>query len=141
MTIADLAYQHALDRLSKIGFDALSGQERDIATLWHVEARVNNSGFIRYYSSHGGDLAFNAPEALTRIGALEKASIVRSVNALFGPSGPSRDRKERVAVIKTLSAESIAAIDDMEQRFCQDSEDIDALVERYASKVNRLTSA
>jgi len=126
MANADLAYQHALDRLSAVGFDSLAERERDLATLWYVEAQVNNGGFVHYYSGPAGDLAFHAPDALARLGATEKADIVRAANSLFGPSGPSRDRKERQAVLKTLSA---AAFDLLEKRYYDDPADVDALVE------------
>lgn len=134
MAIADLAYQHAMDRLAAVGFDALSEQERDFATLWQLEARVNNGGFMHYYSGAAGDLAFHAPAALARVGATEKAAIVRTANALFGPGGPPRDRQERLAAIKTLSPQALTTIDELEERYYQDPADVDELVERIAEK-------
>jgi len=131
MKNADLLYQHALNRLASTGFDALSAQEGDLATLWHLEAGITNGGLAHYYSGRGGDLAFHAPEALGRIGATEKADIVRAANALFGVSGPSRDRSQRLAALKTLSAESRASLDTLEDRYLQDGEDVDELVERW----------
>src|SRR5690242_208133 len=100
MAIADLAYQHALDRLAAVGFHALTQQERDFAAIWQVEARVINEGLVHYYADAAGDLAFHAPEALARVGATEKASILRTANALFGPGGPPRDRQERRTAVK-----------------------------------------
>lgn len=129
MANADLAYQHALDRHSAAGFGSLSEWERDLVVLWQVEAEVTNGGFVHYYSGSSGDLAFHAPEALARVGATEKAAIVRAANALFGSAGPPRDRKERLTTIKALNAQSLAAIDDLEQRFYQDPVDVDELVE------------
>lgn len=111
----------------------MTERERDIATLWQVEAEVTNGGFVRYYSGARGDLAAHAPEALARIGAAEKAAIVRAANALFGPSGPPRDRVERQAVLKTLGAGSLAAIDELEDRYIADPVDVDELVERLTS--------
>ena len=133
MANADLAYQHALDRLLAVGYDALSDQERDLATLWQVEAEVNNGGFLHYYSGSAGDLAFHAPQALARVGATGKAAIVGTANALFGPVGPPRNRKERLAIIKGLSAEALIAIDDLEKSYYDDSADVDELVENYVA--------
>lgn len=134
MAIADLAYQRALDRLAAAGFDALTEQERDLAALWRVEAEVTNGGFAQYYAKPSGDLAFHAPEALTRLGATEKAAIVSAANALFGPDGPSRDREKRRVALKTFSAEAIAFFDVLEKRYFEDPVDVDELVERCVNR-------
>jgi hypothetical protein len=136
MSNADLAYQHALDRLSAVGFAALPERERDLAALWQVEAEVTNGGFVHYYSSAAGDTAFHAPEALARVGAMGKAAIVRTANALFGPAGPPSDRKERLAAVKALSAQDLATIDDLEKRYDDDPIDVDELVEGFAGQGN-----
>jgi hypothetical protein len=134
MAIADLAYQHALDRLAAVGFDALTEQERDFAAIWQVEARVINDGLVHYYTGAAGDLAFHAPEALARVGAAGKAAIIRAANALFGPAGPPRDRKARQAAVKTLGPQALATIDELERRYSDDPVDVDELVERAAGK-------
>ena len=129
MSNADLSYQHALDRLSAVGFAALPERERDLAALWQVEAEVTNGGFVHYYSGAAGETAFHAPEALARVGAMEKAAIVRAANELFGPAGPPRDRKDRLAAIKRLTAQ-----DELENRYDRDPVDVDELVEGFAGK-------
>ena len=134
MAIVDLAYQHAMDRLAAVGFDALPEQERDLVTLWQVEAGVNNGGFVHSYTGPAGDLAFHVPDALARVGAAEKAAIVRTANALFGPAGPPRNRKERQLAIKALSPQALATIDELEKRYYQDPVDVDELVERATNK-------
>ena len=136
MPNADLAYQHALDRFAAVGFGALTERERDLAALWQVEAEVTNGGFAHYYSGASGDTAFHAPAALARVGAVEKAAIVRTANALFGPAGPPRDRKERHAAIKRLSAQDLATIDELEKRYYSDPMDVDELVERSGKSEN-----
>ena len=60
MPNVDLVYQHALDRLAAVGFTALPERERDLATLWQVEAEVTNGGFVHYYSGAAGDTALLA---------------------------------------------------------------------------------
>ena len=136
MPNADLAYQHALDRLAAVGFAALPERERDLAALWQVEAEVTNGGFVHYFSGAAGDTAFHAPEALARVGAAEKSAIVRAANALFGPAGPPRDRKERLAAVKVLSAQDLATIDDLEKRYYNDPVDVDELVEVATGKTS-----
>ncbi|MDI1247477.1 MAG: DUF4375 domain-containing protein [Lacunisphaera sp.] len=136
MANSDLAYQHALDRLAAVGIAHMTERERDIAALWQIEAEVTNGGFVRYYSSARGDLAGHAAEALARLGATEKAAIVRAANALFGPAGPPRDRQDRQAVLATLDARAHAAIDELEDRYIQDPVDVDELVERLTSRAS-----
>ena len=136
MSNADLAYQHALDRLAAVGFAALTERERDLAVLWQVEAEVINGGFVHYYSGASGDTAFHAPDALARVGAMGKSAIVCAANALFGPAGPPRDRTERLAAVRRLSAQDLATIDDLEQRYADDPVDVDELVEGFVGKGN-----
>jgi hypothetical protein len=134
MAIVDLAYQHALDRLAAVGFDALSEQERDFAAIWQVEARVINDGLVNYYTAATGDLAFHAPDALARVGAVGKAAIMRAANALFGPGGPPRDQQERQVAVKAFSPQVLATINELERRYVDDPVDVDDLVERAAGK-------
>lgn len=130
MAIADLAYQRALDRWAAVGVTALTELERDLATLWHVEADVTNGGFLHYYSRPGADLAWHAPEALARLGAAEKAAIMLAANTVFGPGGPPRDRQERRAAVAALGPAATAAFDALEERYYRDPVDVDELVER-----------
>lgn len=136
MSNADLAYQQALDRLAAVGFANMTERERDIAALWQIEAEVTNGGFVRYYSGARGDLAGHAAEALARLGATGKAAIVRSANALFGPSGPPPDRSRRQAALQALDARARAAIDELEDRYLQDPMDVDELVERLTDRAS-----
>lgn len=137
MAIADLAYQRALDRWAAVGFDALTELQRDVAALWHVEADVTNGGFEHYFSRPGADLAFHAPEALARLGASEKAAIVRASNALFGPGGPPREHAARRAALAALSPAARAGFDALEERYYHDPVDVDDLVERAVAGPGR----
>lgn len=135
MTIADLASQRALDRLSKEGFGSLSVAERDLAVIWQLEASVNNGGFLRYYEDKAGDYANYVPDALRHVGAAESASILEAANALFGYAGPSRERKARQVAAKALNAQALAELDVLEGRFFEDPDNVDELVERYVDKM------
>jgi hypothetical protein len=134
MAIADLAYQQALDRWAADGLAGLSELELDLATLWHVEADVTNGGFLHYYSRPGADLAFHAPEALARMGAAEKSAILTAANAVFGPSGPPRDREKRRAALQALAAGARSRFDELENRYYQDPVDVDELVEQAVNR-------
>ena len=68
------------------------------------------------------------------MGAVEKAAIIRTANALFGSGGPPRDRQERRAAVKALSAQVLTTINELERRYVDDPVDVDDLVERAAGK-------
>jgi hypothetical protein len=129
--IVDLAAQHAMDRLNEVGFDRLSESERILATVWQFAAGVANHGFAGYYLSHRGDLAFHAPEALRAIGANELATIAEEANAQFGPAGPSPEMKVRAEQIQLLAEESHQVFDELERRYFDAEESIDAHFEAW----------
>lgn len=130
MTTVDLAYQAALDRLATVGFAALTERERDLVVLWQVEAGVGNGGLVHYYFGLAGNHAGHAPEALTRVGAVGKAAILRAANALFGLSGPPSGHEQRRAALQALSPQVVAAMDDLDRRYGDDADDVDDLVEK-----------
>jgi hypothetical protein len=129
--IVDLAAQHAMDHLKKAGFDQLSESERILATVWQFAAGVANHGFVGYYLSHRGDLAFHAPEALRAIGANELATIAAEANAQFDEGGPSPDTKVRAEQVERLGEAVRNSFGALEQRYFAAEESIDALFEAW----------
>jgi hypothetical protein len=132
--ITDLAVQRALDRLARKGCEALSETERTVATTWLFAAGVSNTGFAGYFSGARGDLAFNGPAALRAIGAAELAAIAEEANAVFGPGGPPRDRKERRRALRALAPEARRVLDALDQRYFDCEENIDDLVEAFLAQ-------
>ena len=130
---ADLACQHAFDRLAKVGFDALTEKEKTLATVWKLEAGVENGGFAHYYSSPAGDLAFHGPVALENIGARHMAAVVAKANAVFGPEGPPRDRETRDQLVRAFSDETRRALEALYDPFIASPDDTDALIDAYLS--------
>lgn len=132
--ITDLAAQHALDRLAKLGAGALTDTERTVATVWQLEAGVGNSGFTGYFSSSRSDLAWNAVDALREIGAPQLAGIVTDANTIvFGRNPPPRNRIARRELIHALSEESRHRLAELDLAFENSSEDVDNLLEKYLS--------
>jgi hypothetical protein len=129
--LVDLAAQHAMDRLRDVGFDRLSESERILATVWLFAAGVANHGFLGYYLSHRGDLAFNAPAALRAIGANELATIAEEANAQFGEGGPSPDTKARAEQVAQLGEAAQGSFTALEQRYYDVEESIDAHFEAW----------
>ena len=95
MKSLDEAFSQACGRFSGENFIQLEDPDKILVTIWGLEAEVNNGGFNQYYFNGSGDQAYYASDALQSIGAHKMASIVSSVNDVFGPDGPSRDRGVR----------------------------------------------
>lgn len=133
----DLFAQHAIDRLAKGGINSLSETEKTVATAWLFDAGVTNTGFASYYLSSRGDLAFNAPEALRMIGALELAEIAAKANAVFGSSGPPRNRAARRELVKALPATARHRFAELELRQSRCEEDVDALLDEYLAHASQ----
>lgn len=131
---ADLACQHALDRLAKLGFDALTEKEKTLATVWKLQSAVENGGFRHYYSTAAGDLAFHAPTALTEIGARHMAELAAKANAVVGRMGPSRDRVTRCRMIQHLSDPARQTLTALDEQFLKSPDDTNALLEAYLAR-------
>jgi hypothetical protein len=127
----DLACQRAMDRLDKFGFDMLTDKEKNLATVWKLEAGVMNEGFAGYYSSADGDLAFHGPVALKEIGAHHLAQVVTEANALFGPAGPPRDRSLRQRVLGDFNDETRRTLESLGKQFLESNDDTDPLFDAY----------
>jgi Domain of unknown function (DUF4375) len=131
MINSDLASQHALDHLARSGFEALTQLDQDLATLWLWDAGVINGGFADYFASKGGNLAFYAPVALRRIGAVKTAEISDAANAVFGSSGPPKNMDARLSLMKTFGSKERGLFDSLETQLFDLEEDLDELLDRY----------
>ena len=120
-----------MDHLKKAGFDHLTDVERTLATVWQFAAGVANDGFVGYYRSRRGDLAFHAPAALRAIGANELARLAEEANAQFGEDGPSPDRAVRDEQLRELGTEAHGVFAVLERRYFEAEESIDALFEAW----------
>ena len=139
--LVDLAAQHAMDHLKKAGFDHLTDAERILATVWQFAAGVANHGFVGYYLSRRGDLAFHVPAALRAIGANELATIAAEANAQFGDGGPSTDTKARAEQVEQLAEESHRVFDELERRYFEAEESIDAHFDAWFERQQYATQA
>jgi hypothetical protein len=131
---ADLASQRALDKFLQSGFDALTEQEKTLAAVWSIEAKVDNEGFVHFFNHALGDLAFYAPKALTAIGALNMAALAAKANETFGPGGPPRDKAKRRALVQAFSEEARKSLEKLDNQFLESPDDTDALLEAYLRK-------
>ncbi len=131
---ADLACQNAMDRLAKAGFESLTDREKTLATVWMIEAAVENAGFLKGLSGAAGDLAFHAPAAFAAIGASELAGLTARANALFGSDGPPRDRAAREVLIQSFPPETTETLDLLDRQFMESDEDTNELIEAYLTR-------
>lgn len=131
---ADLACQQALDRLAKVGFDALTEKEKTLATVWKLQAAVENGGFLRYFSSVAGDLAFHGPAAFEHIGARHLAELATKANAVFGPEGPPRDHATRSELVRAFSDEIRQTLEALDNDFLESPDDTEPLIDTYLTR-------
>lgn len=130
----DIAAQGAFDRLAAVGFDALTEQEKTLASAWLFAGKVANGGFRSFFSGSAGDLAFYAPTALQNIGAVKMAKIAAQANRVFGAKGPPRDRSERRKLVRAFPKEAIGEFEALESSFYKCADDVDELLEKYLNK-------
>ena len=116
------------------GFDALTEKERTLATVWKLQAAVENGGFRQYFSSAAGDLAFHAPAALALIGAGHMAELASKANAVIGHLGPSRDREARRQMVHHLSNPARQSLATLDEQFLNSPDDTDALLDAYLAR-------
>ena len=130
----DIAAQRALDQLDKNGFAALTDTEKTLATTWLIEAGVNNGGFVEFFTSSRGNVAFNTPAALRAIGANQLAEIAAEANAVFAPDGPPRDRHTRQALVRAFDESKLRALATLGERYGACTEDTDQLLEVFLAR-------
>ena len=130
----DIAAQGAFDRLAEVGFEALTEQEKTLASAWLFVGKVANGGFRSYFSGTAGDLAFYAPTALKKIGAVKMAGIAAKANGVFGAKGPPRDRNARRKLVRAFSEDIRKELEALESSFYKCADNVDELLEKYLKK-------
>ena len=112
----------------------MSEKEKTLATVWKLEAAVDNGGFARYFSSAAGDLAFHGPAAFDQIGARHMAKLAAQANNVFGSEGPPRDRETRRKLVRAFSHETRQALDALDTQFLESPDDTDPLIDAYLAR-------
>ena len=112
-------------------FEDLTEAERVIATVWRVEAEVNNGGFDQFFFNSSGDTVFYAEAALESIGAKKMAKIVARANAVFGADGPPRDRDLRQERLLALSESVSSKLNALDNEFYKYPDAVSTLLHDY----------
>jgi len=122
------------DRESKLGYEKLSQPERVFLCVWDLEAEVNNGGFDQYYFNSAGDHALDTVRALETIGAKRTAELVRTMNSLFGPAGPSPARFKRQDQLSSLRDSVANKLHDADKRFYKYDDNLEQLLTAFVSR-------
>ena len=116
--------------LQRKGLD-LSPNQNIFRLIWDLEAEVNNGGFNQYFFNNSGRNAPYVPVALTAIGASECARIVAQAVALVeNRSFNWQDDLARQEQLETVDPE-IEAFSELESRFCEDPDNLSALLATF----------
>ncbi|WP_133181717.1 DMP19 family protein [Shewanella decolorationis] len=125
------AFEQSLIELESKEFDAIREHERVLATIWAVEAEVNNGGFDQLFYNSAGDISFYAAKAFDAIGAHNMASIAQKAQDLFGPEGPPKNRDERVEILESISEKHEEYLNKLDYEFTEYPDNIKELLLTY----------
>ena len=106
-----------LDRYISTGKQSLSEEERELLAVWCLDSEVNNGGFDQFYWNSTGDLATEAVEGLTTIGADERAGIVEAANSEFPNGKPNEDREERQKQLDIIQSSTKAKLNSLNDEY------------------------
>lgn len=84
-----------------------------------------------FFCHAAGDIAFHAPDALRRIGAVQMAEIAARANGVFGAEGPPRDRNARKALVEGFPEATKESLRALEAVSFECPEDVDELLEKH----------
>jgi len=130
----DQAFDLSLMELESKGFENIREPERVLATIWAVEAEVNNGGFNQFFYNAAGDLSFYAVKALSSVGANQMAQITQKALDLFGDEGPPIDRDLRVSKLTEFEDENENYLDKLDYEFTEYPDNLIDLLDVYVEK-------
>ena len=118
-------------QLEKHGFECIREPERVMATIWAVEAEVNNGGFDQLFYNSAGDISFYASIALKSIGADSMARIAEEALSIFGSTGAPRDCRERQEILISFGEKYEDKLEALDLEFTEYPDDVQELMEAY----------
>jgi hypothetical protein len=126
------------ERYWTLGYDKLGKPEQVVVCVYQLEAEVNRGGFEDYYFNPSGNLSQEAVAALETIRATRTAQLLRTMNQLFGPTGPPADPAKRRERLSALGAAATNKMDDADQQFYKDEDKLEDLLAAFVSKNRNL---
>jgi hypothetical protein len=125
------AFEKSLIPLEQKGFENIREPERVLATIWSIEAEVNNGGFNQFFYNSAGDISFYSAQALTAIGAHKMAAIAQKALDIFGKAGPPKNRDKRVAQLSELEEENEEYLNKLDYEFTEYPDNVQELLATY----------
>jgi hypothetical protein len=108
--------------------------EKLINAVLDLESEVMNGGFHQYFQNSAGDQWKDALTGLDKIGAVKTLELLTKALTVFTDSKPSDIQEERQEIVKELSQEQIALLDNLDQEFYKYEDRTSSLVITYAEK-------
>ena len=130
----DQAFEYSLMNLDKLGFDGMREPERVLATIWAIEAEINNGGFDQLFYNTAGDISFYAVVALKSIGANKMAKISEDALSIFGVDGPPKDGGERRDKLNSFGAKHEDLLDHLSYKFTEYPDNLQELLAEYVQE-------
>jgi len=96
-----------------------------------LEAEINNGGFDQFFFNTSGDRTAEIIIALSSIGAVHTATIVKAACAKFPGGIPPKDKDVRQELLEQISPDS-DAFEEEDEAFLEYKDDLSGLVENYA---------
>ncbi|MBY6189328.1 DMP19 family protein [Microbulbifer agarilyticus] len=124
-------FEESLAEVEAKGFDSVNEPIRVLATIWAVEAEVNNGGFDQLFHNSAGDIAHYAAIAFNSIGALKMASISQKALDIFGEGGPPKNRNARIAALEAMPEEYEERLNELDEEFFEYPDNVQNLVSSY----------
>lgn len=123
----------AWDLVSEIDESSWTANQRVFATIWQLEAEVNNGGFSQYFFNSDGAQALEAPNALTAIGAVRCAAITsKAIEALQVGELNWQDEDVRQAYLLVLPEEVEDRLSALDQAFYDYPDNLSDLLAAFA---------
>jgi hypothetical protein len=126
-------------KFQRVRFDGMRGPERVAFCVDEVLGEVNNGGFSQYFFNSSGDRTENAVAALTAIGALDAADVMREAIALFPGGDVPTDCQERRVLLGKAGEEVDALWENQDAEFWGISADIVTALRRFVENARHET--
>ena len=125
------ARDFVFDALDNPGFRSMSIPQKHYIAIDLYNAEVCNGGHAQYFFNSSGNDWKIALDGLRAVGANERAEILSEATALFGESGPSKNRFIRDRELSRFSEQQDETLEKLDDRYFACKENVYALLAQY----------
>jgi uncharacterized protein (DUF1778 family) len=119
-------------RVDEVGYEGLTPPQQALFRVHLLAAEVRNGGLAQYFVNSSGDLAHETLRDLQAIDLTDTHRILNEAMQLFGPEGPSANRKTRGRQLAALTRKQDTALERLDSEFYKDQGSIDSRLWLYA---------